>query len=131
MLRLTLLSAINIMTIFDSLQHSQNLLQQLAEHQKISDDAELSSLTNEIITEINSLKTKVAMLARQPTAAEKPTESNSPIVCKKSGCYKFDNEQGFFCPNCYDQSGSRVPTKRLNRLLRVCPSCRSSIKPSK
>jgi hypothetical protein len=119
------------MTVFDSLQHSQNLLQQLAEHQKISDDTELSSLTNELITEINTLKTKVATLTRQPTATEQqPTESNLPIICEKSGCYKFDNEQGFFCPNCYDQFGSRVPTKRLNKQLRVCPNCRASIKPA-
>jgi len=119
------------MTIFDSLQHSQNLLQQLAEHQKVSDDAELSSLTSELISEINSLKTKVATLTRQPTATEQQPKASTPIICEKSGCYKFENEQGYFCPNCYDQSGNRVPTKRLNRLLRVCPSCRSSIKPSK
>jgi len=119
------------MTIFDSFQHSQNLLQQLSEHQKVSDDTELSSLTNELITEINTLKTKVATLSRQPSAAEQTPETGAPSICEKSGCYKFDNEQGFFCPNCYDQSGSRVATKRLNRLLRVCPSCRSSIKPSK
>jgi len=119
------------MTIIDSFQHSQNLLQQLAEHQKVSDDTELSSLTNELITEINTLKKKVATLTRQPAAAEQAPETGAPSICEKSGCYKFDNEQGFFCPNCYDQSGSRVATKRLNRLLRVCPSCRSSIKPSK
>ena len=119
------------MTIIDSFQHSQNLLQQLAEHQKICDDVELSSLTDELISEINSLKTKVATITRQPTAAEQSAESKAPTVCEKSGCYKFENEQGYFCPNCYDQTGSRIPTKRLNRLLRVCPSCRSSIKPSK
>lgn len=118
------------MTIIDSFQHTQNLLQQLAKHQKITDDAELSSLTDEIISEINSLKTKVATLTRQPTAAEQTAESKAPTICEKSGCYKFDNEQGFFCPNCYDQSGSRVPTKRLNKHLRVCPNCRASIKPA-
>jgi hypothetical protein len=118
------------MTIFDSFQHSQNLLQQLAEHQKITDDAKLSSLTNELIAEINALKTKVAMLSRQPTTAEQTPEAGTPITCEKSGCYKFDNEQGFFCPNCYDQFGSRVPTKRLNKQLRVCPNCRASIKPA-
>jgi hypothetical protein len=117
------------MTIFDTLQHSQNLLQQLAEHQKISDDTELSSLTNELIAEINTLKTKVATLTRQPIAAEQSTDTGAPSICEKSGCYKFDSEQGFFCPNCYDQSGSRVPTKRLNKQLRVCPNCRASIKP--
>lgn len=118
------------MTIIDSFQHSQTLLQQLAKHQKISGDTELSSLTDELISEINSLKTKVATLTRQPTAAEQTAESKAPTICEKSGCYKFDNEQGFFCPNCYDQSGSRVPTKRLNKQLRVCPNCRASIKPT-
>lgn len=118
------------MTIFDSLQHTQNLLQQLAEHQKISDDAELSSLTDALISEMNTLKTKVTTLTPQPTAAEQPPEANTPIICEKTGCYKFDNEQGFFCPNCYDQSGSRVPTQRLNKQLRVCPKCRASIKPA-
>ena len=118
------------MTIIDSFQHSQNLLQQLAEHQKVSDDTELSSLTNELIAEINSLKTKVAALTRQPAAAEQTLEAGAPSICEKSGCYKFENEQGYFCPNCYDQSGSRVQTKRLNKQLRVCPNCRASIKPA-
>lgn len=117
------------MTLFDSLQHTKKLLQQLSSHQKISDDAELSSLTDELIKEFNSLKTKVADLT-PPSSRVKPLEANAPIMCDKSGCYKFDNEQGYFCPNCYDQSGSRVPTKRLNKQLRVCPNCRASIKPA-
>jgi len=115
------------MTISDSIQRAQNLLQQLATHQQVVEHDELTALATALSQELENIKSQGNVSATAPTSSENKL---IPQIDKQSGCYKFDNEQGFFCPNCYDQSASRVPTKRLNRQLRVCPTCRASIKPS-
>ncbi|OUR64434.1 hypothetical protein A9Q79_06815 [Methylophaga sp. 42_25_T18] len=117
------------MTIFDAIQQSQTLLDQISSHQQINNDVELTSLTSALSSELDTINAFAKDLNSQPEPA-RTTKADSPHIDEKSGCYKFDNEQGFFCPNCYDQSSSRVATKRLNRLLRVCPNCRASIKPT-
>jgi len=117
------------MTFSDSMKRSQDLLQQIASHQQVTEHGELNTLVTALSQELENIKS----LSNE---TEHPNQNSTeqellPQIDQQTGCYKFGNEQGYFCPNCYDQSGSRIPTKRLNRLLRVCPSCRSSIKPSK
>jgi len=117
------------MTFSNAMQRSQDLLQQIASHQLVTENGELNALVIALSQELENIKTLSNETEQTPHDSQE--QGTSPQVDKQSGCYKFENEQGYFCPNCYDQTGSRIPTKRLNRLLRVCPSCRSSIKPSK
>ena len=117
------------MTIFDAIQQSQALLQKISTHQHVNNDVELTSLTSALNSELKTINAFAKDLSSKPKPIQ-AKNADSPHIDAKSGCYKFTNEQGFFCPNCYDQSSSRIPTKRLNRLLRVCPACRASIKPA-
>ena len=116
------------MTILNSIQQVQELIQQLSSNPKIAEDTELNSILTLLNSEVESIKSKAEKLSSQAGSAQVKI-SGMPHIDAKSGCYKFDNEQGFFCPNCYDQSSNRVQTKRLNKQLRVCPTCRASIKP--
>ena len=117
------------MTIYDAIKQSQALLDQISSHQQVNNDVELTSLTSALSSELDTINAFAKDLSSQPKTI-RAKKADSPHLDAKSGCYKFANEQGFFCPNCYDQSGSRVPSKRLNLLLRVCPVCRASIKPA-
>ena len=114
------------MTISNSIKRSQELLQQLANNQQVSENDELITLVTALAQELENMN---AFSGDASTTQTSPQQDLAPQIDEKTGCYKFENEQGFFCPNCYDQNNSRVPTKRLNRQLRVCPTCRASIKP--
>jgi hypothetical protein len=114
------------MTISDSTQRAQDLLQQLASYQEVAEHDELKALVTLLGQELAKLESQISDSTTTQASPEQPPK---PQIDEKTGCYKFENEQGFFCPNCYDQNNSSVPTKRLNRLLRVCPNCRASIKP--
>ncbi len=115
------------MTISDAIHRSQDLLQQLRSHQEVAKHDDINILLTALGQELESIKSQVS---DSSTAKSTQGQNLIPQIDEKTGCYKFENEQGFFCPNCYDQNNSRVPTKRLNRQLRVCPTCRASIKPA-
>ncbi|MBL1321639.1 MAG: hypothetical protein COA63_011340 [Methylophaga sp.] len=105
------------MTIFKSIDQAKSLVKQLSKNK--SDELILRSISKELES--------ITVFARQLTdeTVLSPSPSKPEI---KSGCYIFANAKGFFCPNCYDNTGNKVATKRLNSKLRVCPECRASIK---
>lgn len=105
------------MTIFNSIEQAKLLLQQLSN----------SSQNEELLDSITKELDNITLLAQQLAGEASPNSSSSRPETR-SGCYVFADSKGFFCPNCYDNAGTRVPTKRLNSKLRVCPACRASIK---
>ncbi|NOQ77272.1 MAG: hypothetical protein GQ475_05715 [Methylococcaceae bacterium] len=109
------------MTIFESITRSQSLLQKLSAKKQCHESAEITELLSALSTELDTIQ----QLAEQNTKAQTPTSSKPEI---KLGCYIFANEKGFFCPNCYDQYDRKVATTKVNKKLRVCPACRTSIK---
>jgi hypothetical protein len=42
------------------------------------------------------------------------------------GCYKFEGDEGLYCTGCYDTTGKKIMTNRLNIRQRFCPVCKSS-----
>ncbi len=108
------------MTIIDSIDRSQSLVQEIS---SINSASEVNSLLLTLTKELTTLKA----MAEQIQANKQPDQ----IALKaemKSGCYIFPNQKGFFCPNCYDNHDIKTATKRMNSKLRVCPSCRASIR---
>ena len=104
------------MTIFNSIEKAKSLLKQLSNNNH-----------DEIVSSISKELENISVFAQTLTGEGAQNASSSkPEI--KSGCYIFANEKGFFCPNCYDHTGNKAPTKRLNSQLRVCPACRASIK---
>ncbi|NQY27199.1 MAG: hypothetical protein HRT92_08475 [Piscirickettsiaceae bacterium] len=107
------------MTIFNAITHSQSLLKQVSSR---NNDAKITALLDSLLTELEHINT----FAHQLTSDTSISSQTTPEI--KSGCYIFANEKVFYCPNCYDNDAKKVATKRMNSKLRVCPSCRASIR---
>ncbi len=114
------------MTIIKSITHSKSLLQQISGHQKLANDPELTDLLNSLSVELETITLAASQLLEEQASIQGSVISNTKPKMK-SGCYIFADQKGFFCPHCYDNTGHKIPTKRMNSKLRVCPSCRSSI----
>jgi hypothetical protein len=50
---------------------------------------------------------------------------NSVRPTIKWGMYKFNNEDGLFCPVCFETKGLKIPTSRLDTKFYQCPNCKS------
>ena len=104
------------MSIHQAIKQAQQIVKQLSTQPK-TDTKLLQKLTQEL--------DNIAHYANTLAIDNARNDIHKPEM--KSGCYIFSDEKGFFCPSCYDRAGQKVPTKRLNSKLRVCPACRSSI----
>jgi hypothetical protein len=123
------------MTIFDPITQSQSLLSQLQTTLNSHNNLETNHLLSLLESHLQQIKLNTSSLQQQIIQLQK----NQPITKKqivtdtvkpeiKSGCYIFEGEKGYFCPRCYDQDSNKVATARLNSKLRICPTCRTSIK---
>jgi len=120
------------MTIIDSIKRSQTLLQHISSQENFNTEVteSLSSLQAELNT-ISSQAQQLSERLKQLQTSHNSTEHSQTtpkIPEMKSGCYIFEGEKAFFCPHCYDNHSHKVATARINKNLRVCPTCRASIK---
>jgi hypothetical protein len=67
----------------------------------------------------SKLTTPVKSIIKENNAEIKPT--------LKWGMYKFEGEQGLFCPSCYQKEGLKIPCTRLNSKFYQCPSCNAKL----
>ncbi|MCX4187265.1 hypothetical protein [Methylophaga sp. OBS4] len=109
------------MSINDAISHSCDLLQQLSTHPQIRDHADLQTIISQLASELGQIQSQAG--------TESAPASNVAQLDTQSGCYQFENSSGYFCPKCYEQHNQRVATQRLNKKLRVCPTCHASIRP--
>ena len=124
------------MEIFDPIIRSQAILQKISSEKDTLDNNKLASLLTSLSTELDHIKLIAHQLTKEISelqndqkklfSSRAPQTTIKPEI--KSGCYVFADEKGFFCLNCYDKSGNKVATTRINSKLRVCPTCRASIK---
>ena len=108
------------MTIIDSINRSQSLVQEIS---SINSASEVSSLLLTLTQELTTLKSMVKQI--QVNEQAKQTGHKAEM---KSGCYIFTGDKNYYCPNCYDNHDIKTATKRMNSKLRVCPGCRASIR---
>ncbi len=113
------------MTIFKSITRSQSLLKEIARKQQCNNNDEITTLINSLSTELDIINLLAQRLDNENPNSQTATSAKPEI---KSGCYVFADVKGFFCPNCYDNLGNKIATARINKKLRVCPTCRTSIK---
>ncbi len=45
----------------------------------------------------------------------------------KFGCYKFEGEEGLFCPACYDSKGKKFRAARMNSRFYQCTVCKAQL----
>jgi hypothetical protein len=80
-------------------------------------------LATEIIGAINKWKTEL----RKPTTKRKSSsEKEKPRM--KWGCYQFEGDSTLYCPVCYEKEGLKIPTSRVNSILRECPNCKAKLR---
>ncbi|MDH5357861.1 MAG: hypothetical protein OEY48_07785 [Gammaproteobacteria bacterium] len=123
------------MNIFDPINRSQALVQRIAS-QLTSNETDLTELLTELSTHLNEIKlnthnlnNKLSKYAEnQKNSCDLDAENTLTKPALKSGCYIFEGEKGYFCPNCYDRDRTKAATTRINSKLRVCPVCRASLK---
>jgi hypothetical protein len=97
-------------------------------HQLIQTISEkLAEPDKRLIDELN--REIVKLRNKQPS--QQVSSQPRPEIDPSSGCYRFDGDNNFYCPHCFDRLQQRVTTQRINRLLRVCTQCHTSLKPSK
>ena len=113
------------MTIFKSITRSQSLLQEIATTKQCSENNELTTLISSLTIELDNINALAQQLSKGSSNVQASVSSKPEI---QSGCYVFTDVKGFFCPNCYDNHDNKVATTRINKKLRVCPACRTSIK---
>ncbi len=82
-------------------------------------------LLSELAAEVEQLMTFLPQASLTGEYIAKPEFDNA------TGCYRQGKEQVFYCPHCYESQQDLIATQRINSRLRVCPQCRSSIKPVK
>ncbi len=62
---------------------------------------------------------------------ESLTKSNVVLKDQKRtlqwGMYKFEGEQGLFCPVCYNKEGLKMPCSRINSNYYQCPNCNAKL----
>lgn len=93
----------------------------------------LEKLIQKIETKLaESDKPLITLLRNELNKTSQPSpNSHHAVIDTESGCYRFDGDANYYCPNCFDQLQQRVATQRINRQLRVCSQCRASLKPAK
>ena len=79
---------------------------------------------------VTTLMQELARL-QLPGSSGNQATAVSARLDKETGCYLFDNDPAYYCPLCFDRQQQKVATRRLNRNLRVCPQCRSSLRPQR
>lgn len=113
------------MSITHSISHTQSLLDKAVDKLDTVVNEEAIALLTTAKQELDLIKLQSQKL--KMTSSKTATKTKPKI---KSGCYVFDDEKGFFCPQCFDKGDTKSPTKRMNSKIRVCPLCRTSIKTS-
>lgn len=46
----------------------------------------------------------------------------------KWGCYKFEGEDGLFCPVCYETKELKIPCSRFSSSVYQCPNCKAKLR---
>ena len=71
--------------------------------------------------QLADLKEEVLRLETENKSLKTKSEGVKPTI--QWGCYKFEGQQGLFCPACYDTKGKKYLTTRINSQSRRCSVC--------
>lgn len=99
------------------------------------DQTSLNTLIDQIASRLATEDQHLILSLREALASQGADHSETgkgPLTARldtQSGCYLFGDDPSYYCPHCFDQLQQKITTQRLNRKLRVCPQCRSSLRP--
>jgi hypothetical protein len=81
------------------------------------------AISSEISGVISNWKSKLKELPKRKIILQ--NSESKPVL--KWGMYKFEGEQGLFCPACYVKDGLKIPCSRLNSKFYQCPNCNAKL----
>ena len=123
------------MDIISTISNSITIVRRLREISKNIGDAEFKNLLADLSNELADVKLEVAGLKEKIAdyqeeirllKATAPEKDEKPIGTKW-GCYQFENDDGLYCPGCWDSKRKKIRTSRVNSKFRLCPVCNAPI----
>ncbi|RUO22608.1 hypothetical protein CWE08_05390 [Aliidiomarina iranensis] len=111
------------------------LVKRLREISKNIEDAELKGGLADLSSELADLKLEaashkehIAALQEENTLLKRtslPTDEKP--IGRKWGCYQFKDDDGLYCPGCWDSKRKKSSTTRVDTQFRHCPVCNAPI----
>ena len=123
------------MDLISSITNSLTLVQRLRAISKNIEEAEFKNLLADLSSELAdvkveaaTLKLKLATLQEENALLKKtaPAGDEKPIGTKW-GCYQFTDDDGLYCPGCWDSKRMKIRTSRATSNFRLCPVCKAPI----
>jgi hypothetical protein len=83
-----------------------------------AENQELGETVKKLSAENDTLRKRVQALPAVPAKERYSVQG---------GCYRFEGDPIFYCPNCYHETGKKYPANRMGSTGRMCVSCRRFI----
>ncbi|RKF30573.1 hypothetical protein [Paraburkholderia fungorum] len=123
------------MDIIGTVSTAITLAKRLREISKNIEDAEFKNLLADLSNELADLKLEAAILKERIVSLQeenallsKTSESpHTKPTGRKWGCYQFAEDDGLYCPACWDSKRKKSSTTRVNSRFRHCPVCNAPI----
>lgn len=81
------------------------------------------SISKEISGVISNWKSKLGKHLKSINQEIK----KDPKPTLKWGMYKFEGEEGLYCPSCYVKEGLKIPCSRVTSRYYQCPNCKATL----
>jgi hypothetical protein len=123
------------MDIVSTVAQTISLAQRLRDISKHVADAEFKNLLADLLSDLADLKLEAVGLKETIAKLEaensllkrtKPADDEKPIG-RQWGCYKFKDDDGLYCPGCWDSKRLKASTTRATSRHRLCSVCQAPI----
>lgn len=123
------------MDLISSVSNSISIVRRLREISKNVTEAEFKNLLADLSNELADIKLEAAALKEQILTLEQEnavlSKTTSPSdekpIGTKWGCYEFQDDDGLYCPACWDTKRQKCRTTRVTSKFRLCPACQAPI----
>ena len=82
------------------------------------------SICKEISGVVSNWKSKLGKSSK--SSKQETNQESKPTL--KWGMYKFEGEEGLFCPSCYIKEGLKIPCSRVTPRFYQCPNCKATLR---
>jgi len=123
------------MDIVSTVAQTISLAQRLREVSKNIADAEFKNLLADLLSDLADLKLeavglkeRIATLEEENAALKRAKASgDEKPIGRQWGCYKFEGDDGLYCPGCWDSKRLKASTTRATSRHRLCSVCQAPI----
>jgi len=114
---------------------SLTLVKRLREISKNINEAEFNNLLADLCNQLADLKIEaasqkeqLAKLLEENALLKKTVQpTDEKPIGRKSGCYQFKDDDGLYCPGCWDSKRMKSSTTSINGIIRMCSVCKTPL----